>query len=91
MERDLRAVDEAVVGEADFDGEIEEGVVVGMDIERDGGGKKRGGVEEEVDLGEMLIRGSDRRIGERSGLGNGDVLDCLAVVRFLADIDCEIA
>ena len=91
MERDLRTVDGAVVGEADFNGEIEEGVVVGMDVERDGGGKKGGEVEEEVDLGEMLIRGSAGRIGERSGLGNDDVLDCLAVVSFLADIGGNIA
>jgi len=47
---DPRAVDGAVVGEADFNGQVKASVVVRMYIEENGGRKESGGVEEKVDL-----------------------------------------
>src|SRR5260370_19595326 len=39
--RDLSAVDHAIVAEADFNWEVEEGIIVRVDVERDGCGQKR--------------------------------------------------
>jgi hypothetical protein len=53
----LSAVDGAIVRELHLDGDVEEHVVVGMDVEGQGDGEKRGGVKVEVDLAKMLEGG----------------------------------
>ena len=40
----------AIVGEADFDGDVEEQIVVGMNVEGERDGEMGGGIEEEVHL-----------------------------------------
>ena len=87
---DLRAVEGAVVGKADFDGNVEKGVAIGVDVEGDDCREKIGGVEEEMDLRKAL-EGCSRRIGRRRRLRNGNVLDSLTVVGFLADVGDDVA
>src|SRR5713226_8433109 len=48
VERNLNAVNSAVVRKADFDGNVETSVIVGMNVESYGGRQKRGGIEEEI-------------------------------------------
>ena len=54
VERDLNAADGAVIGELNFDRNVEACVVVRVDVVGDGGGKRIRGVQEKIDLGEML-------------------------------------
>jgi hypothetical protein len=51
---DLGNIHGAVVAEADFDGDIEQGVVVRMNREGYGGGQERREIEVEINLREML-------------------------------------
>src|SRR5260370_36478964 len=84
--RDLSAVDHAIVAEADFNWEVEEGIIVRVDVERDGCGQKRGGIEEEVDLRQMLERDAACWSGKRRRLQDRNVFDGLAVVRFVSHV-----
>src|SRR5712692_2577115 len=54
MEWNLRAVDEAIAGEADFDGDIEASVVIWVDVESDCNGEERGRIKPNVRLGEKV-------------------------------------
>src|SRR5947209_10330945 len=76
----------AVVGKDDFDGNVEERVVVGVRIVGNGSGKKGCRIKEDFDLAEVL--------GQR-GVGAGDARELLvsremndrsAVPSFLADV-----
>ena len=85
MKRNLHTVDRAVVREADFDGDVEASVIVGVRIEGEGDGKVSVRVKKDFGLREVLR--------QRGGLGahgrklprRRDVKDRLAIVRFRAD------
>ena len=91
VERNLNAVNSAVVRKADFDGNVETSVIVGMNVESYGGRQKRGGIEEEIHLRKVGHRWCARRRLHGGRLGDGQVLDRLSVSRFKADIGCYIA
>src|SRR5260370_40505094 len=84
--RDLSAVDHAIVAEADFNWEVEEGIIVRVDVERDGCGQKRGGIEAEVDLRQMLERDAACWSGTRRRLQDRNGFEGLAVVRFVSHV-----
>jgi len=86
MEGDLSAVDRTVVGEANFNRNVEKGVIVRVDVESEGDGEVGVGIEEDVGLAEMLHQGG-AITGERGELlRRDDMDDGLAVVSFRADI-----
>src|SRR5215471_3743879 len=85
VKRDLRSIHSAVIGVADFDRDVEEGVVVRVDVVRDGRGKQCRGVEEDFDLAEMLQKREGVCRHGRELLGGSKVRDGLAVSRFRAD------
>ena len=86
VEGDVSTVDGAVVGEANFAGNVEERIVVGVGPEVEGGGEIRGGIEENIHLAEPLqeIGSVARNIG---GLLIGaEMSDGDAVFRFGAEV-----
>ena len=86
VERNLRATDRAIVGEADFNWNIQDHVVVRVGVEGNGDGEKSCGVEEEVRLREVLKSGNaGRRLNGRR-LGDGNMFDRLAVARFVTHV-----
>jgi hypothetical protein len=50
VERDLSAIYRAIIGEADFDGDVETGVFVGMCVEGERRGEECVGIEEQIHL-----------------------------------------
>ena len=90
VEGNLGTVDGSVVAELDFHGGIEKRVVVGVDVETERDRQERGGIEEEVELG-MVLEGWITMVGsDGRRLDEGEVLDGLVVVGFMADVrgDC---
>src|SRR5260370_41742286 len=87
--RHLSPVDGAIVAEADFDGEVEPSVFIRMNVEGDRGRKESRGVEKEVDLSQMREGRTTRRILERRGLRDGNVLDGLAVAGLVAEVSSD--
>jgi hypothetical protein len=90
MEWNLSAGNGAIVREVNFDRDVDEGVVVGMDVETDGVGEKSYRVEIEVELSQMLERNSAirKRIGRI--LQDRNVLDLAVVPNFWADISNNV-
>src|SRR6202521_6204278 len=90
VEGHLRPVNGAVVGKPNFDGDVEEHVIVGMYVEGQGDREERGRVEVQINLAEML-EGFRIRAGNRGKvLANSEMLDCERVFGFLADVGDDI-
>ncbi len=65
MERNLSAGNGAIVREVNFDRDVDECVVIGMNAKPNGYGEESHGVNKKVELGQMLERNSAirKRIG----------------------------
>jgi len=79
----------AVIRQADFDGDVQAGIVVGMSTVSDGDGEKRRGVEEDVHLTEMLEEICGISTDLRKLSRGAEVEDGLAVASFMADVGGE--
>ena len=83
MKRDLGAVDWTIVGEQEFDGNIETGIVVGMSAEIERDWKRGRNIKKNVNLREVLLH--RRGLGSHSGklLETGNMISGTPAFRFL--------
>jgi len=90
MEWNLSAGNGAIVREVNFDRDVDECVVIGMNAKPNGYGEESRGVNKKVELGQMLE--SNSASGKRIGrvLENGDVLDLAVVPNFWANISDDV-
>jgi|ERR1700676_253668 len=80
----------AVVGVANFGGDIETGVVIRVNVEGDSRRKESGGIEINLDLREVLEKGGGIG-GAGKRLRKGNVLDCLSVMGLVAHVGGDVA
>ena len=86
VEGDLGTVCGGVIGEANFDGDIEEHVVIGMDVEGQSGGEESGRIEIEVKLRQARHIGVCSLYVSWGRLNDSDVLNVPAIVGFRSDV-----